>query len=57
MVIFGERLKIEKFDRFDPEMTVRTRRGVLPLVTRVASFWAGGLNIELIEPVSGYVDH
>jgi hypothetical protein len=57
MAIVGERFKVEKFDRFNPEMTVRTPKGEQPLVTRVASFWAGGLNIELIEPVSGYVDH
>lgn len=57
MEIVADRFKVEKFDRFDPEMTVRTLQGEQPLVTRVASYWAGGLNIELIEPVSGYVDH
>jgi hypothetical protein len=57
MEIVADRFKVEKFDRFDPEMTVRTLGGEKPLVTRVASYWAGGLNIELIEPVSGYVDH
>ncbi len=57
MEIVADRFKIETFDRFDPQMTVRTLDGEKPLVTRVASFWAGGLNVELIEPVSGYADH
>jgi len=48
---------IEKFERFEPKMVVRTPEGEKPLCTRVASTWVGGLNIELIEPVSGYVDH
>ena len=55
--IVGNKFGIEKFDRFDPEMTVKTSIGERPLVTSVASAWVGGLNIELIEPVSGYVDH
>src|SRR5688572_16252636 len=57
MEIVGNRFGIEKFDRFDPEMTVETLAGVKPMNVRVASFWAGGLNIEIIEPVSGYIDH
>jgi len=57
MAIVSERFAIEHFDRFDPEMTVRTQNGIKPLVTRVASCWAGGLNIEIIEPAGGYVDH
>ena len=27
------------------------------MASRVASAWVGGLNIEIIEPVSGYVEH
>jgi len=57
MEIVAARFGIDKFDRFDPEMTVNTLEGEKPLVTRVASFWAGGLNVEIIEPVSGYVEH
>ena len=57
MEIVGNRFGVEKFDRFDPEMTVETLEGVKPMNVRVASFWAGGLNIEIIEPVSGYIDH
>jgi hypothetical protein len=57
MAIVADRFGVEKFDRFDPDMMVMTQQGEQPLVTRVASYWAGGLNIEIIEPVSGYVDH
>jgi len=57
MEIISDRFGVEKFDRFDPEMTVKTLEGEKPLATRVASYWAGGLNIEIIEPTGGYVDH
>lgn len=57
MEIIGNRYGIEKFDRFDPDMVVNTPDGPKPMVNRVASYWAGGLNIEIIEPVSGYIDH
>lgn len=57
MEMVGNRFDIEKFDRFDPEMTVNTPSGQHPMAVRVASAWVGGLNIEIIEPVSGHVDH
>ncbi len=57
MEIIADRFGVETFDRFDPEMTVNTLGGEKPLSTRVASFWAGGLNVEIIEPTGGYVDH
>jgi len=53
----SKRFGIEKFDRMDPEMTIKTSIGEQPLRVRVASTWVGGLNIEIIQPVSGYVDH
>jgi glyoxalase/bleomycin resistance protein/dioxygenase superfamily protein len=57
MEIVADKFGIEKFDRFDPDMVVNTPDGPQPMVNRVASYWAGGLNIEVIEPVSGYIDH
>jgi cytochrome P450 len=57
MEIYGNCFGVEKWDRIDPEMTVNTVHGVQPLSVRVATYWAGGLNIEIIEPVAGYVDH
>jgi hypothetical protein len=54
--LVGNRYGIEKFDRFEPDMVVNTPLGQRPLCTRVASAWVGGLNLEFIQPVSGYVD-
>jgi hypothetical protein len=56
MQIVGNELRVEKFDRFDPEMVVKTPDGNKPLSVLVASFWSGGLNIEMIQPVSGWVE-
>lgn len=56
MEIVGDRFGFEKFHRIDPVLTIKTPKGVQPMSSRVASYWAGGLNIEIIEPVSGYVD-
>ncbi len=57
MEIVGNRYGVEEFDRFNPDMVIDTPMGHKPMVSRIASFWAGMLNIEIIEPVSGYVDH
>lgn len=57
MEIVGERYGFDKFDRFDPDMVVNTAQGERSMSVRVASVWAGGLNIEIIQPVSGFVDH
>jgi hypothetical protein len=57
MAIVADKFGVEKFDRFDPDMVVNTPEGPRPMVNRVASYWAGGLNIEIIEPVSGAIDH
>ena len=57
MELVGNKFGVEKFDRFDPDMVVRTPGGDKPMVNRVASYWAGGLNIEIIEPVSGAIEH
>lgn len=57
MEIIGNRFDVQKWDRIDPDMTVNTVHGVKPLQVRVGTYWAGGLNIEIIQPVGGYVDH
>ena len=56
MEIVGNRFGVEKFDRFDPDMTVNTLEGPKPMVNRVASYWAGGLNIEIIQPAPSEVE-
>jgi hypothetical protein len=55
--MMSERFAIPTFDRINPDMVVNTTVGERPLQVRVASAWVGGLNIEIIQPVSGYVDH
>ncbi|MEZ5743077.1 MAG: VOC family protein [Sphingomonadaceae bacterium] len=57
MEIVADRFGVEEFQRVDPDMTVNTVHGEKPLSCRVAAFWGGGLNVEIIEPVSGFVDH
>jgi len=42
--------------RFDPEMTLKTPSGDKEASLRVAVGWAGGLNLELIQPVSGWYE-
>ena len=42
--------------RFEPDMVLKTPHGDKPMVNRVALAWAGGLNLEVIQPVSGYID-
>ncbi|VWX48267.1 VOC family protein [Novosphingobium sp. 9U] len=55
--MMGNQFDMQNWDRIDPDMVVNTLEGPKPLQCRVASTWAGGLNIELIEPVGGYVEH
>jgi hypothetical protein len=42
---------------FDPTMTLQTPQGPKESTVRAALGWSYGLQIELIEPVSGQVDH
>jgi hypothetical protein len=55
--IVGNKYGLTEWQRIEPDMVVKTIDGDKPLVVRVASTWAGGLNLEFIQPVSGYVDH
>ncbi len=41
---------------FDPDMVLKTDAGDKRSVLRAAVGWAGGLNLELIQPVSGWND-
>ena len=42
---------------FDPTMTLLTPHGEKQSTVRAALGWKDGLQIELIQPVSGYLDH
>ena len=55
--LVSDRYGVTEWQRLNPDMVVRTVTGDRPMVVRVASAWVGGLNLEIIEPVSGYVDH
>jgi hypothetical protein len=56
MAIVGERYGLEDWIRFEMELPVRTPEGERSLSVKVACAWAGWLQIELIEPVSGAVE-
>jgi hypothetical protein len=51
-----ERHGMGEFIFFEPDIEVRTPGGIGRAQTRVALGWAGNLQIEIIEPVSGLVD-
>ena len=57
VALISERYGVTDWQILAPDMTVKTLAGEQPMVVRVGSAWLGGLNLELIQPVSGYVDH
>lgn len=52
----SETFGLEDWARFEVEFPVETPEGERLQATKVASAWGGHLQIELIEPVSGYID-
>jgi hypothetical protein len=56
MDIFAERFGLAGLRAFDIDVTVSTPSGDQPMGLRIANGWAGGVNFELMQPVSGYVD-
>ncbi len=55
--LLGERYGLEDFIVFEPEMVLKTPLGDKPASVRAALAWAGGLQIELIQPCTGFLDH
>ena len=55
MEILARRFGLDAFSRYDADVMVDTPQGVQPLELRIAAGWAGGLNIELMQPVAGHV--
>ena len=47
---------LEDWLNFEVEFPVQTPEGEQLQATKVGAAWAGNLQIELIEPVSGYID-
>jgi len=52
---FAERFGIEHFGCYDADIEVATPDGPRVLSMRIAAGWTGGLNIEVMQPVSGHV--
>jgi hypothetical protein len=52
----GGRYGLEDWITFEVELDVRTPAGEDRQATKVACVWDGGLQLELIEPVSGFID-
>lgn len=57
MELVGNRLGIENYIVFEPDMVLETPGGTREASVRAALGWASGLQFELIQPVSGFVDH
>lgn len=53
----AERYGLKDYVTFEPDMVLKTPDGDKPSRVRAAFAWAGGLQIELIQPVSGFQDH
>jgi len=56
MELTGQLFGLGSFSAFDVDMVSRTPRGEQLSKLRVATAWAGGLQVELIQPLSGYLD-
>lgn len=56
MALTGQSLGLGLFTSFDVEMILKTPAGDQASRVRVATAWAGGMQVELIQPVSGYID-
>jgi hypothetical protein len=56
MAMISDRYGLADWIQFEMELPVRTPEGERTLGVKVACAWAGWLQIELIEPVSGAVE-
>ncbi len=56
MDMISQRYGVADYITFEPEMALRTAEGERMQRVKVAATWVGWLQIELIEPVSGFVD-
>lgn len=53
----SDRFGLKEYIVLDLEMTLKTNQGEKPASVKVAFIWVGGLQIELIQPRTGFVDH
>lgn len=54
--LLGADFGLSDFSHFDVELPLRTADGEKSAHVRVGTAWAGKMQIELIQPVSGHVD-
>ena len=54
--LFGEVYGLKDFHTVDADMTLSTPEGDKPSQVRVGMAWSGRIQIELIQPVSGYLE-
>jgi glyoxalase/bleomycin resistance protein/dioxygenase superfamily protein len=57
MDLLTKRYGLKDYIVFEPDMILKTPQGDKASSVRAALAWDGGLNIELIQPVSGHLDH
>ena len=57
MELVRKRYGLKDYIVFEPDMVLKTPAGDKPSKVRAALGWSGGLQIELIEPVGGFLDH
>ena len=57
MKLVSDRYGVGDWIVFEPDMVLKTPSGPKESSVRAALAWGGGLQIELIEPVSGHLDH
>lgn len=56
IALCGQAMGIGDFAAMDYELVLRADREDKPVRLRVATGWQGGMQVELIEPVSGFTD-
>lgn len=57
MEMLSQRYGLKDYVVFEPEMVLKTPEGEKSASLRAALAWTGGLQIELIQPLTGYNDH
>lgn len=56
MTLVSDRWGVKDWIRFEPDMVLKTREGDKEASVRVALGWCDHVQIELIEPVRGWID-
>ena len=56
IALFASDFGLGEFSRFDIDLMLETPAGPRDASVRVGTAWAGKLQVELIQPVAGYID-